>query len=238
MLKVYPDFVAQSHIGAAPSATRTPNDCRPGKVLQESKSSLKANVYIATIDGQCVVVKDYSNAHPLLRATLCKWFIQREITALARLRLHPGVPDFIGSYGRFGFAMELIEGRTLDNEQLKNNALLLKQVDQTIKRMHHHGIGHNDIRNKNLILDREGKLYIVDFASAVIRSAHRFSLKNLLYRMSRFSDRIKLARLKQEFSRLSLTEQDRSMLKFVSSSKRISRLWKKHVYRIIKLGGG
>lgn len=236
MLKVHLGAMDQSHFDVRQPAVNTPSCCKPGQVLQRSKSSLKANVFITTIAGKCVVVKDYSASHPLLRATLCKWFIRREIAAIKRLQEHPGVPEFVGPYGQFGFGMELIEGRTLDNSLLKNNATLLRKIDQTVTWMHFFGVGHNDIRNKNLILDRAENLFIVDFASAVIRPNRRLSVLSLLYKLSRFSDRIKLARFKQEFSRQTLKTQDRPMLKFVSSSKYISRLWKKHIYRFLKPG--
>lgn len=211
-----------------------PNHCHHGRVIQETHSSLKAKVFIATLNGKCVVVKDYSASHPIIRATLCQWLIKREIAAIKRLQEHPGVPKMVGKFGQFGFAIELIEGTTIDNSMLKNKPSLMTQIDQTINTMHRFGVTHNDIRNKNFILDRNEKLYIVDFASAVIRPNQPWPVLEWLYILSRFSDRVKIVRLKQQFNIHTLNSRDKRLLKFVMTLKLLSRFWKNYVYRLMK----
>lgn len=210
-------------------------DCSNGKtVLQNTNSSLKARVFITELFGRCVVVKDYSHSHPIIRATLCRWFIEREIAALKRLKAHPSIPLFLGNYGKFGLVMELIEGQVLKKSLLRNKPRLMNQLDTYIKDMHELGVTHNDIRMRNLLIDSNGTLHIIDFTSAVIKPKYSYSLLTLLYHLTKFSDQVKVVRFKKQFHHQSLNSNDTKLIKFISPLKFLSMFWKKIVYERLK----
>lgn len=204
------------------------------KLLQDSPSSLKAKVYMQFINGSCVVVKDYAHAHPLIKVLICQWLIKREIAALRRLHAHPGVPVFKGRLGRCAFAMELIEGHTLNKSALKNTPLLVKQLTAHILDIHKYGVTHNDIRARNILIDQKQNLHIIDFAGAIIKPESAYRLTNLLYKLTKFIERVKVVRIKQQFLPNALNEQERRLVKFVLPLMNISRWWKKHVYSRLK----
>jgi len=237
MLKMSLDFVRESSPRVDHDGLHRADPCDRGLVLQQSGSSLKADVFVARFNGRCVVVKDYSASPVLLRATLCRWLVHREMAAMKRLVEHPGIPRLIGDYGRYGFAMEQVVGQTLENQALKERPELLRQLDAHIRLMHRLGVTHNDIRKRNLLVNREGDLVMIDFASAVIRTDHALSLSTLLFLITRLSDRIKLVKLKQQWNPGTLNQRDRKLARFVVISSSVSRLWKRYIYRFLKALG-
>ena len=204
------------------------------KLLQDSRSSLKAKVYMQLINGSCVVVKDYAHAHPLIKVLICQWLIKREIVALRRLHAHPGVPVFKGRQGRFAFAMELIEGHTLSKTALKNTPFLVKQLIAHILDIHNYGVTHNDIRVRNILIDQKQNLHIIDFTGAIIKPEHAYSLTSLLYYLTKFIERVKVVKIKQQYLSNALNEQESRLVKFVMPLKNICRWWKKYVYSFLK----
>lgn len=234
MLKTHSEWISTTLPYANNALMAATGNCSQKTILQRTSSSLKATVFITRINGKCVVVKDYSESHPFIRGTLCRWFLQREIRAIKRLRLHPGVPEVLGKYGRYGFVLEMIEGKVLDEKTLKNNTRLIHKLEQTIQKMHQYGVTHNDIRNKNLILGEDQNLYIVDFASAISMPKSALSISYPLFSLARLSDRIKVVRFKLASKTETLNAKDKRLLKFVAFSKLLSKLWKNSIYKFLK----
>lgn len=154
--------------------------------------------------------------------------------ALRRLSDHPWVPRLIGKYGRFGFALEMVQGQVLNNRILNKDPGIMRNIDQQIKKMHDLGVTHNDIRMRNLILGTHKQLYIIDFASAVIKPAYFSPLSTVLFYITRFSDRVKLVKLKQQYNADLLHGEDLRLLKFVGASTLLGKVWKKYIYRCLK----
>lgn len=204
------------------------------EILQKTNSSLKATVFISCLNGQAVVIKDYSKSQPFLRATACQIMIRREINAVKRAQGTAGVPKYLGTYGRYGFAMELIDGCELNKSMLDQEPQLLVQLDERIRALHDSGVTHNDIRMRNLLVDSKGMLFIIDFSGAVLRSHRYYSPSNLIYQTARFSDRVKVARLKQKFSKSPLSERDRLLARYAKLFKFISHCWKTYFYSWLK----
>ena len=98
----------------------------------------------------------------------------REAKIVARLN-HPNIPQifFIGrAEGRLFFAMEWIEGRTVqaligEGPMPAAQALdMVMQAAAALKAAHAAGIIHRDIKPSNLMLTREGVLKVLDFGIA------------------------------------------------------------------------
>lgn len=215
------------------AALRTQASCDQETYIQNPGSSLKASVFITHLQGKCVVVKNYAGSHPILRATLCKWLLNREITALKALAQHPGVPNMISRYGPFGFAMEFIEGRVLDRATVAQNPMIMHGIAAQIQRMHALGVTHNDIRMRNMLIDQHGRLRILDVGGAVLKPNRFDPLGASLFYLARFSERIKIIKLKLRFHPASINRKDRKLLKFVALSRFISHVWKKYLYKVL-----
>ena len=202
--------------------------------LQKPKSHLKATVYRRTLNEQCMVIKDYTDSHPLLRATICRALLRREIKALERIQGIPGVPVFLGTHGQYGFAMDWIEGQRLTNDAFQENPQLLNQLDECVRTLHRSGVTHNDIHVRNLIVDSAGALHIIDFASAITRSKLFVLQAKTIYKFFCFSDRVKVVRLKQQFSPDQLSEDDLRLTRYTKLFQSASRFWKKYLYSRLK----
>lgn len=81
-----------------------------------------------------------------------------------------GVPTptiFLVDVGENAIIMEFIEGRQV--KQLlseiidKERKAICVKIGELIGRLHKKGIIHGDLTTSNMILDREGKIYFVDF---------------------------------------------------------------------------
>jgi len=104
---------------------------------------------------------------------------EREAEIVAALR-HPGIVTvYDAGYlpdGRFGFAMELIEGVTLDRwsgddavtskDQLALRLRLFTAICDAASFAHQHGVIHRDLKPANILVDAEGRPHILDFGIA------------------------------------------------------------------------
>lgn len=68
------------------------------------------------------------------------------------------------------YVMQYIDGESLDDYILRNNGIpenkaisILKDVGSAIQYMHSHKMLHLDLKPKNVMLDKEGKSYLIDF---------------------------------------------------------------------------
>lgn len=210
------------------------NSSTENRILQHSSSSFKATVYRTCMNGQHVVIKDYANSHPFFRATICQYLLRREIKAIKRAQNIIGVPTFLGTYGRYGFVIELIEGCETTESMLSSHRRLLCQLEKRIQALHNSGVTHNDIRLSNLLVDNCGLLYIIDFAGAVLRPKWTTSLSYVLFKIARLSDQVKVVRLKQKFGQELLSDQEKRLIIYGKLFKFISLCWKKYIYSWMK----
>jgi len=101
---------------------------------------------------------------------------KREAQSIARIDNHPNivtVHNFIQSEKGTFIIMEFVEGKTLSDlieERIKflPNAAwpVLKQILQAIGYAHQHQVIHRDLKPKNIILKKDGKVKITDFGLA------------------------------------------------------------------------
>ncbi|MBI2898994.1 MAG: protein kinase [Planctomycetes bacterium] len=95
---------------------------------------------------------------------------RREAQMAASIR-HPNI---VGVYevgevdGRPHIAMEFVDGRTLAGQKIpaKRAAELLAEVASAVDHAHSKGIIHRDLKPQNVMIDKEGKPYVMDFGLA------------------------------------------------------------------------
>lgn len=82
-----------------------------------------------------------------------------------------------------------------------------QHIGQTLKRLHQHGVCHADLNAHNILLDKAGKVYVIDFDRGEIRVPGRWQQSNL--------QRLKhsLNKLAQQHSPFYFTELDFATLR-------------------------
>ena len=206
------------------------------KVLQKAHSSLKSNVYLAAVDDELVVVKDYSKSTLLLRETLCLLMRKREIRTLNKLSDIRGIPAFCGELGPYAYKIEYIEGTSPSRETLGTNSGLLRQLQSIIERMHQAGVTHNDTRTNNLIYATSGQLYLIDFGAVFYRPQGTGLLSRpglWLFNYLTRTDHSKVARLKEKYCPEELSPEDLKLIKKTRFARKITKFWKKRVLPVI-----
>jgi tetratricopeptide (TPR) repeat protein/predicted Ser/Thr protein kinase len=101
---------------------------------------------------------------------------RREAQTAAALR-HPnivGIYEVTTSGDKHVIAMEFIDGRSLASERIPalKAAELLVKVALAVEYAHSRGIIHRDIKPQNVMIDREGKPFVMDFGLAKSLAGH------------------------------------------------------------------
>ena len=101
---------------------------------------------------------------------------RREAQTAASLR-HPGIVGIyeVGDLGdKHVIAMEYIDGRSLAGEKLPapKAAELIAEVARAVEYAHSRGIIHRDIKPHNVMVDHEGRPFVMDFGLAKSLEGH------------------------------------------------------------------
>jgi hypothetical protein len=149
----------------------------------------KADLRIVPLPGGDVVVKDFRAKRWWVRV-LGRVQIAREVGAYEALGVMAGIPRLVGRIDGLAVAIEHIDGTPLGTsaDRAHDGPEKLRQLRDILDRMHARGVAHWDLRARdNVLVDRAGRVWVLDFASAVrLRPggiAHR-----LLFRRCRLID--------------------------------------------------
>jgi len=104
---------------------------------------------------------------------------EREIELAASLR-HPNIVTILDSgitHDRYFFAMNFIDGQRLDRYLastplgFEETIRLLSEICGAVNFAHQRGVIHRDLKPSNILVDRDGRPYILDFGLAKTRGA-------------------------------------------------------------------
>jgi hypothetical protein len=114
------------------------------------------------------VVKDYSQKGFWERNLVGRIVIGREAGAYAALSGVDGLPSRSKRLSPFSFAVEFLEGRDLGAvERGEIGPGVIRQFERIVHDLHDRGWVHLDLHRRSNILLIEGKVYVVDLASAI-----------------------------------------------------------------------
>ena len=146
----------------------------------------KADVLVVGVDGQTVIVKDFSSRSAWIRG-IGRLQIRREVSAYRWLAGVPGVPALVGRIDPLSLAIERIDGERLAFATLApgDGPRHITKLRNILDAIHARGVIHNDLRGReNVLLRRDGGLAVVDFAAAIrLRPgglAHRLFFRRLV----------------------------------------------------------
>ena len=199
-------------------------------ILQKASHSLKPRVRHMICHGEDVVVKDYSHATPLMRETLCRYLLWREIKAMNALDGVRGVPAYLGRFGAYGFRQERIVGRPPDSEIFLRKPELSKQLLGTLQSFQAAGLSPNDIRYKNMLIDNDENLYVIDFGAAVLaprRGTLKYFLFHRLFRLLLVTDHAKVIRLSNPPENWQPEGSDSIIMKQAQLAQQLRKPWKR-----------
>ena len=135
--------------------------------------------------GQAVVYKAYQKAtkrivavkvllQELHASERAQFRFEREVDLAASLR-HPNIVTIYDSgiaHGQYYYAMEYIEGKSLD-DFVKTSELstieimeLFNKICQAVAYAHQRGVMHRDLKPSNILVDDDGEPHILDFGLA------------------------------------------------------------------------
>lgn len=126
-----------------------------------------ADVRLLDISGQRWVVKDFSACPWLIRNTLGRWMIGRELRALQRLAGIPGIPGHARRIDVYAFAYHFIEGRPLAKVPASElSPAFFMAYEKLVLQMHERGLVHLDLRNSgNVLISADFQPIVIDFQS-------------------------------------------------------------------------
>ncbi|HXE73638.1 MAG TPA: hypothetical protein VNO81_13335 [Candidatus Nitrosotenuis sp.] len=180
-----------------------------------------ATVRLVTWDQGVAVAKDYFHAHPLYQYTVGLWLAWREARVYRVLEGVPGVPRLLARPHPLCLVIEYVPGREL--RELSPGELppsALAQLEQILADLHARGVVHLDLghdsngdlgRDTNLIWSDQGRLYVLDFAGAVLSFLPGPPGRFLLDVLARH-DRLCLPKLKRRFFPEQVTPEDENCL--------------------------
>ena len=150
-------------------------------------TSFKPSVFRIETPHGAVVVKDARHAARPLR-WLARWLLARERKVLVLLDSLDGVPRLLGAIDADAIAISLVPGHPLDREIFRARPReVVDQLRHLIHEMHARGVFHLDLhQRKNLLVDGDGRLRLVDFGAAMAPSP---VLRLFLGGVLRYADR-------------------------------------------------
>lgn len=204
--------------------------------LHPARSMGQADLYTLDWQGRPALLKDFT-ARPLpIRFFLSRFVLTRELRALQTLAGLPGIPQLYGRAGKHAFLMERLDAKRLPrNRETPPPPDFFDRARALLDSIHARGVGHGDLRRKNILIDSENRPYLIDFATAVVaRPDASGAFSQWLYRRVTDVDLFTLARIKSEFYPDRLTDEERQRLASAPWYLRLGRFLKKNVYRLRK----
>ncbi len=170
----------------------------------------QADLFVLRWGGRDALLKDFSARSFLLRQTWGRLVTRREVRILRQIRGVSGVPEILATVGSCGFLMARLPAQPMPRPSEPPPPLMFfKAATDLLRSLHSLGISHGDLRRPNLMVDAQGRPYLVDFATAVAVGSGCLSfLKRPLYRCFAALDDYGLVRLKAEFYPDSLSAEE------------------------------
>jgi predicted Ser/Thr protein kinase len=173
----------------------------------------KADVFVTRSGARRFIVKDYAQKGFWERNVVGRTVISREARAYAALAGIDGLPTRFKRLSSFAFAVEYLEGKDLGAvEQKEIGSDVIRQFEEIVHKIHDRGWVHLDLHRRTNILLVNGKVYIVDLASA-LHPGGIILIGRCLTRMIGFADRLSLIKMKTIFAPHALTQQERTLLR-------------------------
>ncbi len=157
----------------------------------------KADILVYRLGDREVALKDYGARPFWLRNTIGRLLVRRESKAYAAAAGLEGLPRWLGRVGPFAFALEWVPGTSLAEARGQRvDPAVFDRLDSILDRLHERGIALGDLHHRDVIVGVDGRVSVVDLATAVVLGTRPGRLAVRLFRRMAEQDRVALARLR------------------------------------------
>ena len=217
---------------------------RDAVLLKAIRSIGDAEVYRYDLpDGRAVLVKTYAKSSWLVKALIGRHAIRREDT---NLRILHGlnivsVPAPYGMPDKDTIASEFLSDATTLQSAMRYNATTMPpraffmELIDVIRKMHENGICHGDLRRGNLMIDPNGRLVIIDVATALHCPASAGVLRKRLFNALCKSDNYSLAKIVESYYPDMMDDTLNGFLNHAPWYLKFARFLRHDVYRKLRL---
>jgi predicted Ser/Thr protein kinase len=182
------------------------------KILVKGRR-LKADVFITRFRGQRFVVKDFGKKGLLERNLVGRVVIGREIRAYRVLAGIDGLPSQFKRLSPFSIAIEYLKGRDLGGiVRGEIGPGVVRQFESIVEELHERGWVHLDLQRRSNILLVDGKVFVIDLASAIHPGSLPF-FGRCLTRLLGFADRLSLIKMKSIYAPELITAREKKWLR-------------------------
>ena len=219
--------------------TRRKLEKMPRESIHEARNWSKADVAVSQWppeSGNRVVIKDLRQRPLWFRVLAGRYLLWREWRSLCALRDIDGVPKPIARPSADVIVMEHKSGRPIENllpEQMPAGAV--EQIETLVRKMHSRGVTHGDLHGFNILVDDNGAVALIDWATACVFGADLRGTKKFAFEEWKALDERALAKVKIMHTPERITERERDLL--LHGGSRIYRFLKKFKYSAERLRG-
>jgi predicted Ser/Thr protein kinase len=196
-----------------------PVDLTYDEALANTEKSLikgrftKADVFITQSGGRRFVVKDYARKGFWERNLVGRIVIGREARAYAALAGIDGLPARFKRLSPFSFAVEYLQGKDFGAvERGEIGPGVIHQFERIVRDLHGRGWVHLDLHRRSNILLIDGKVYVVDLASA-LHTGSAPLIGKCLTSLIGIADLLSLIKMKTLYGPGLMTPRERTWLK-------------------------
>lgn len=151
-----------------PVGVPAPWDALAWRPLAAARNASKSSVFLAEHEGRLVVCKDASRVtRRWLVGGFRRWTLRNEVRALQRLAGLTGAPGLLAHW-EAGLVMEHVPGRLLT--ELRGSEVpvaVFDRLDALVDAIHARGISVGDLHRRNILVDSDGAVGIIDFELAL-----------------------------------------------------------------------
>jgi hypothetical protein len=188
----------------------------PLRSLHRARNWSKADVSVQEWplgSGQLVAVKDLKPRPLWFRILIGRYYVRREWKALCALHGVEGVPRPITRIDSDAFAMELRPGRQA-NEYADGTlpAEVIVKLEALIAAIHARGVAHGDLHQDNILVNENGEVSLIDWATASIFGAQPRGAKRWTFEEWAALDDRAVAKLKVLHAPHLINERERDIL--------------------------
>ena len=199
----------------------------------------QADLYEIEWEGQPALLKDFSRRPWIVRRVWGRAIVAREIRALRRLQGIEGIPRLYAVAGPEAFIMERLDANRMpQRKEPPPPPIFWQNARRLIDQLHGRGIGHGDLRRKNILIGPRGEAYLIDFATSFFRKEKPGlggRLSAAIFRRYERIDRVTYARIKATYKKSGgLSAEEQRWLDEQPMYLKIGRVLKKKVYRLRK----
>jgi len=167
----------------------------------EGRNRTKADILFFDLDDRRVAVKSYAPRNLLVRSTLGRWLIRREAAAYEAAAGVDGLPTFLGRLGAHALATEWVDAVPLKAHLgARLDDALFDHLESILAELHRRGVALADLHHRDVLLGEDGRLFVVDLATAWVLGRHPGPVRRRLFERFRESDRVNLARMRARFT--------------------------------------